>query len=473
MTFRLPAVLLAASVPCANLTAQNAIGGGKAKQLYEAHCLSCHGENLREGLGGSLLDRSAWKRVGKTTTFLEYVKEGNAEMGMPSFDEALTDPEIRALEIFIEEMEQIKSRKESPVAKPDGGLFSSEAYRFALETVVEGLDIPWSVAFVTGDSMLIAERGGALRRFEAGKLSEPVEGTPPVRARGQGGLMEVALHPDFAENGWIYLGYSDPLERDGNESMTKVVRGRIIDDQWLDEEVIWEAPERFYSSSGVHFGTRFVFRDGYLFFGIGDRGAKDQAQDLSRPNGKIHRIHDDGRVPEDNPFADDTEAFPTVWTYGNRNPQGLDLHPGTGEIWESEHGPRGGDEINRIERGVNYGWPEITYGMNYGGSPITEKTSAPGMAQPKLYWTPSIAVCGMDFYEGDNLVFPEWRHDLFVGGLASEEVHRLVIEDGEVVQDEIIVADEGRVRDVTSGPDGHLYLVLNGPGRIVRLVPAE
>jgi glucose/arabinose dehydrogenase len=214
-----------------------------------------------------------------------------------------------------------------------------------------------------------------------------------------------------------------------------------------------------------------VFQDGYLFFAIGDRGRKANAQDLSLPNGKIHRIHDDGRVPEDNPFADREDAFPTIWTYGNRNPQGLDQHPQTGGIWESEHGPRGGEEINLIERGNNYGWPVITHGMNYDGTPITEKTAMEGMEQPKLHWTPSIAVCGIDFYEGD--IFPDWKNDLFAGGLASEELHRLEIEEGEVVKSSVVMKGAGRVRDVASGPDGYLYLVLNGPDRIVRLVPAE
>jgi aldose sugar dehydrogenase len=253
--------------------------------------------------------------------------------------------------------------------------------------------------------------------------------------------------------------------------MTKVVRGRLDGNQWMGEEVIFEVPESFHTSRGVHFGTRFVFQDGYLFFSIGDRGAQDQAQVLSRPNGKIHRIHDDGRIPADNPFVDTPGAFKSIWTYGNRNPQGLDAHPVTGAIYSTEHGPRGGDETNLIEKGLNYGWPVITHGMNYSGTPITEKTEAPGMEQPLLHWTPSIAVCGIDFYEGD--VFPDWKHDLFVGGLASQELHRLQIDGDAVTAHEIILHGEGRVRDVASGPDGYLYLVLNSPDKVVRLVPAR
>jgi glucose/arabinose dehydrogenase len=206
-----------------------------------------------------------------------------------------------------------------------------------------------------------------------------------------------------------------------------------------------------------------------LFFSIGDRGVQDEAQDLTLPNGKIHRINIDGSIPEDNPFAGDSGKFASIWTYGNRNPQGMALHPKTGDLWASEHGPRGGDEINLIEKGLNYGWPEITHGMNYNGTPITANTAMSGMEQPVHYWTPSIAVCGMDFYSGN--VFPLWKNNLFAGGLSTEELHRLVIENGEIVSDEIVLKGMGRIRDVKEGLDGALYLVLNGSDEIVRLVP--
>ena len=453
------------------LAAQLRIGTGNVKELYSQHCKVCHGEDLKDGLGGSLIDKESWKIVGKEQTFLDYVLEGNAATGMPPFKDQLSPAEIRALEIYIDEQRQMA---EANPPKADGaGVYTADGYKFRLETVVEGLDIPWSVDFLPNGGMLIAERPGPIRRFEDGKLHPPVEGTPDVWAKGQGGMLEVALHPDYTDNGWVYLAYSAAAERKGGKAMamTKIVRGRIIDNAWRDEALIFEAPEETYIATSRHFGTRLVFKDGDLYFAIGDRGRQDDAQNLKLPNGKIHRIYDDGRVPKDNPFVDQKGAFPTIWTYGNRNAQGLDLHPLTGEIWESEHGPRGGDEINLIERGVNYGWPVITHGMNYGGTPITENTAMEGMAQPKLYWTPSIAVCGIDFYEGD--VFPEWKHDLFAGGLASQELHRLQIEKGVVVESSIVLQGAGRVRDVASGPDGYLYLVLNGPNRIVRLVPAE
>ncbi|MFP4166032.1 MAG: PQQ-dependent sugar dehydrogenase [Opitutales bacterium] len=451
---------------------QNRITSGAPKKLFNEHCASCHGEDLNGGMGGSLL-KDEWTQLEESQSFIEYVQDGNEEMGMPPFEEALSEKQIRSLEIYIDEVARKTEREERPVVDKSDGLYSAGGYEFKLETVVDGLSVPWAIAFLPEGGYLITERSGALRIYRDGRLQEPVEGVPDVWQHGQGGLLEVALHPEYEENGWVYLGYSEKSETSKGRArgITKVVRGRIDDNTWRDEEALFEAPDEYHSSSGVHYGTRFVFKDGYLFFSIGDRGAKAQAQDKTRPNGKIHRIFVDGRTPEDNPFADEEDAYPTIWTYGNRNPQGLDKHPQTGEIWASEHGPRGGDEINLIEKGNNYGWPVITYGMNYNGTPITEKTSAPGMEQPAHYWTPSIAVCGMDFYEGD--IFPEWKNNLMVGGLASQELHRLVIEGDAVVEDEIILEGEGRVRDVASGPDGHLYVVLNGPGRVVRLVPGS
>lgn len=455
--------------------AQNRIGTGEVETLYKSVCASCHGENLSGGLGGSLIDRSTWKRVGKTTSFLEYVKEGNLDMGMPAFGGALSDPQIRSLEIYTDEMRQKLGRKGTSLVEEADGVYSAGGYQFEMETVAAGLSKPWSIAFHAGGGALVTERSGALRILQDGELSDPVEGVPEVWAHGQGGMLEVAVHPDYEKNGWIYLSFSEDggtetiNDKERAIGMTKVVRGRVIDNQWVDQQVLFEVPVEFQRVSGVHFGSRFVFKDGYLFFSIGDRGAQDMAQDLTRPNGKVHRIHDDGRVPKDNPFVNEPDAYPTIWSYGNRNPQGLDLHPVTGELWESEHGPRGGDEINVIEAGKNYGWPEITYGMNYNGKPITEFTSKPGLEQPKHYWTPSIAVCGIDFYEGD--AFAKWQHNLLVTGLASQELHRLVIEDGKVISDEIILHNAGRIRDVASGPDGYIYLLLDDVGAIVRLVP--
>jgi glucose/arabinose dehydrogenase len=318
--------------------------------------------------------------------------------------------------------------------------------------------------------MLVTEKPGRLRVVEKGRLlPEAVAGVPPVWSQGQGGLLDVAVHPDYATNGWIYLSFSDPGE--GGSAMTKVVRGRLREGSLVDQQVLFEAPKSLYRRGGAHFGSRFVFDGkGHLFFSIGERGHKDDAQDLSRPNGKVHRIHDDGRVPADNPFAKQAGAMPTIWSYGHRNPQGLARHPVTGDLYDVEHGPRGGDELNLVLPGRNYGWPAITYGMNYDGSPITAFTAREGMEQPLTHWTPSIAVCAIDFYGGDR--FPRWRNHLLVSSLAAEELRRLVIEGNEVTKQEVLFKGIGRVRDVVSGPDGLVYVAFNGPDRVARLVPA-
>jgi aldose sugar dehydrogenase len=343
---------------------------------------------------------------------------------------------------------------------------------FKVQPVAGNLSTPWSIAFLPGGAMLLTELPGTLRVIENGKLlSEPVSGTPKVRAKGQGGLMEVTLHPGFTTNGWIYLAYSDPGSnsetRDGG--MTAIVRGRIKDGKWLDEQSVFRAPLWTYRPGGVHFGCRIVFEGPYLFFSIGERGQMADAQDLTRPNGKIHRIFHDGGVPKDNPFVGDPKAFATIWTYGNRNPQGLDIHPETGDLWSTEHGPRGGDELNLIQRGRNYGWPIITHGMNYNGTPLTPLTAREGLEQPVLHWTPSIAVCGIDFCRATK--FPRWRNSLFVTALAQQELRRLVIEDRKVVSQEVLFKGIGRVRDVASGPDGYIYVILNSPDMLARLEP--
>jgi len=317
--------------------------------------------------------------------------------------------------------------------------------------------------------MLVTEKAGRLRIVEKGRLvPEPVAGVPKVWAEGQGGLLDAAVHPDYAANGWIYLSYSDPGP-DGT-AMTRVMRARLKDGALVDQQTVYAAPVELYRKGPNHFGSRFAFDgEGHLFFTIGERFQKNDAQDLSRPNGKVHRIWDDGRVPEDNPFVKTQGALPTIWSYGHRNPQGLARHPLTGELWEAEHGPRGGDELNRIEPGRNYGWPVITYGMDYDGTPITDLTAKEGMEQPIVYWTPSLAVCAIDFYVGDR--FPLWKNDLLLSSLAAQELRRLRIEAGRVTKQEVLFKGIGRVRDVVAGPDGLVYVAFNVPDRIARLVP--
>ncbi|MFO1523972.1 MAG: PQQ-dependent sugar dehydrogenase, partial [Kiritimatiellia bacterium] len=304
------------------------------------------------------------------------------------------------------------------------------------------------------------------------RREKPVSGTPEVIHHGQGGLMDVAVHPDYAKNGWIYLALADGW-REGNDprTLTAIVRGRIKDNAWTDQEWIFRADRKFYTNAGVHFGSRIVFRNGYVFFVVGERGGWKEAQDLGRPNGKIYRLFDDGRVPPDNPFVDVAGSIPGIWSYGHRNPQGLVFDPRNGDLLATEHGPRGGDELNLIRRGANYGWPEITYGMNYDGTPITGKTAQEGMEQPLVYWTPSIAACGLAAVTGDR--FPQWRGDFLAGALKQEEIRRIRVIDRKATDQEIILKGIGRVRDVKVSPDGYIYVVLNDPHRVIRLVPAN
>lgn len=458
--------------------AQNRIGSGKVSELFNNYCATCHGENLRGGQGSSLID-DIWTYGGSESDIARIIAEGIPETEMIPWKHSLSEQQIRSLVIYIKEQGQIAARAALPedAFKPKDGVFNSEKHNFTIEKVGQGDGILWSIEFLPDGTKLVTQRDGVLWSFKDGERTA-IKGTPDVWQHGQGGLLEVQKHPNYAHNGWIYLGYSENVggKDAGKEAgMTAVVRGRIQDGTWVDQEEIYRSPKNLHSSARSHYGVRFVFQDGYLYFGIGDRGRQNQAQDLSRPNGKIHRLHDDGRIPSDNPFIDTPDALPTIWSYGHRNPQGLDAHPETGDIWEVEHGPRGGDETNLIERGLNYGWPVITHGMNYNGTPITEFTEKDGMEQPKHYWLPSIAICGMDFYEGDK--FPAWKNNLFVSGMASQELHRLTIENGEVVSDEIVFKNQGRIRDVYSAPDGYLYVLLTEQspriGAIYRLKPAN
>ena len=349
------------------------------------------------------------------------------------------------------------------------GAIRSEQATFELVTVASGLEHPWGMAFLPDESILVTERPGRVRVVRDGQLDpEPLEGVPPVYARGQGGLLDVALHPEFASNRLIYLSYA--AEGDGGNS-TRVARATLGDDRLENLQVIFTAEPLVRSSK--HFGSRLAFDPaGRLFITVGERGQGDRAQDLGDHNGTVIRLHSDGSVPEDNPFLGTAGALPEIFSYGHRNAQGMAIHPETGSPWLHEHGARGGDEVNVVRPGVNYGWPVITYGIDYSGAPIGEGTHKEGMAQPIYYWVPSIAPSGMAFYDGE--AFPEWRGDLFVGALRSQLLARLELEGERVVAEERLLEGAiGRIRDVEVGPDGYLYLLTDeSEGGIYRLEPA-
>ena len=325
--------------------------------------------------------------------------------------------------------------------------------------------------------MLVTEQPGRLRIVREGRLLEqPVSGVPEVFYKGQGGLLDVVLHPDFASNRLLYLSYSKPLEDE--ESTTAVIRGRYSDGALSDVEEVFVAQSR----GRGHYGSRLAFDEqGYLFISVGDRQvpptgdlAAHPAQQLSDHHGVIVRLHDDGRIPADNPFVQDAKALPEIWSYGHRNPQGMALDRASSTLWITEHGPQGGDELNRITPGANYGWPVIGYGVNYGvGTTIHATTHADGMEQPLKIWVPSIATSGLALYRGS--AFPNWDGYLFAGGLSGQQLTLLGMEDGKVVHEETLARDIGRLRDVRTGPDGYLYLALDDrgakPSAIVRLEP--
>lgn len=439
--------------------------------VYTTLCANCHGPAMAGGVAPSLLD-DVWTRGGTDADLVRSIRDGWPASGMPAFKGALAEPDIRAMVIYIRETRARARAGLIPfnaVGAPMPPRLSSERHAFKIETVADGLDTPWGLDFLPDGRLLVTERPGRLRIVgKDGALTE-VRGLPPVWVRQDGGLMDVALHPQYEANGWIYLAFSEPGAA-AEASTTRIIRARIRDAQLVDQQDLFKAPAELFWVDNTHYGARFAFdRQGYLYYSIGDRGRLDTPQDLASPYGKLHRVHDDGRAPADNPFADRPGAVKTIWSYGHRNQQGLAFHPETGALWAAEHGPRGGDELNLIAKGRNYGWPVITHGMNYDGSAITELTEKAGMEQPVVEWTPSIAVCALAFYTGDR--FPQWRHHLFATALAGQELRRLEISNGRVTNQETLFRGFGRVRDVATGPDGYLYVAINNPGRIVRLVP--
>ena len=400
--------------------------------------------------------------------------------------------------------------KGNPVeSDPTDRIIKSEKQTFRIEVVARGLETPWGLAFLPDGRLLVTERPGRLRVVANGKLRpDAVQGTPKVWERQDAGMLDVAVHPHYASNGWIYLAYTEVVPgyaapppaqtsdaaadaaRSGSgrggpaspPSMTVFVRGRIDkSNRWVDEQVLYRAPPELYTTSGSHYGTRFLFdKSGHVFYTLGERGDIANAQNLSSPLGKIHRINDDGSIPKDNPFANTPNAIPSIWSYGHRNPQGLAWDP-AGLLWESEHGPNGGDEINIIDKGKNYGWAVITMGTQSG---ITER-SHEGMEQPIVYFTPTIAPSGMVFYTGSK--YPGWKDNLFVAALAGQQLRRLEVRGREIVHQEPVFNQFGRVRSVTIGPDGLMYVLLQNatgagtglglaastPGMVLRLVPSS
>ncbi len=352
-------------------------------------------------------------------------------------------------------------------AQKDNSIKES-AKSYSYETIVSDLQTPWGMAFLPDGSMLITEKSGKLIHFKDGE-KQLINDVPEVYNRGQGGLMDVVLDPNYQKNGWIYISYSSS-EGEGNGGNTAIMRAKLIDNQLTEKELLYKATPN--TSKGEHFGSRIAFdNNGYLYFSAGERGERDiNPQDITRDNGKIYRINTDGTIPSDNPFVNEPNAKKAIYSFGHRNPQGMILHPNTGEIWVHEHGPKGGDEINIIKKSANYGWPVVTHGLNYSGTSITSETSRPDMEDPIYYWIPSIAPSGMVYVTSDK--YPYLKDNLLIGSLKFQYLELDILEGEKVIKRERLLEGIGRVRDVRQGPDGFIYVAVEGLG-IVKLIASE
>ena len=482
--------------------------GSAAATLFADKCGVCHGgADGRGGTASGVFD-SKWLDSNTDQALQGAIRGGAAHARAGGFAvEQLTDDQLFQIVNYIRNQAGALAPKAAFVEHADGQVLATERQSIKVEVVTKGVDTPWGLAFLPDGRLLITERPGKLRIFDKGVLSEPVKGTPAPHVQQDGGYLDVTVHPQYARNGWIYLSYSEvqpgftppapgaepaaPPQSGGFAgrargpqipSNTVIVRGKISkNNEWTDQQVIFRSPNDLYVASGVHFGSRFIWdKQGHLFFSLGERGTMQNAQDLKNPLGKIHRVNDDGTIPKDNPFVSRADALPSIWSYGHRNPQGLAWDPVTGKLWESEHGPTGGDEINVIEPGKNYGWGVISMGVQPG---ITERAHA-GMEPPVVYFTPSIGPSGIAFYTGNK--YPGWKNtSLFVAALVGQQLRRLEFKGDKVTHQEVIFNQFGRVHTLTVGPDGSFYVAVQNPtagatgipmaastpGQILRLVP--
>lgn len=432
------------------------------ESLYQSYCEGCHGAKASEFYSRD------WKYGSGRQEVFNSIKIGYPDEGMPSYDTAFDDDHIWALTDYIMQATQPPS---SPSSAHLSRLYHSRDMDYRLETIVDSLDIPWGIAWIDHKTMIITDRTGAIYTWDNVRGISTIQHAISYHSEGQGGLLDIAVDPKMRTDPWIYISYSKPSPEDPALLTTAVSRGKLRDNKVTDVEEIFEAKP--YFTTKHHFGSRLTFdREGYLYITVGDRGQRDRnPQYLDNHCGKIHRIHPDGSIPSDNPFVGVEGAMPSIYSYGHRNPQGTALHPSTGQLWEHEHGPKGGDEINTPLAGKNYGWPMISYGINYDGTSFTSLTHMDGMEQPIHYYDPSIAPSGMTFVQGS--IYTPWNGDLLLGSLRFRYLHRCVLEGDRVVHEEKLLEDIGRLRDVRQGPDGYLYVAVEDPGRILRIIPIK
>lgn len=356
--------------------------------------------------------------------------------------------------------EQIPEEGQQEAVEVPDPIDAESSDNYSYEMVVEGLKIPWGFTFLPDGSMIITEKNGDIIHYKEGEKTE-IQGGPEVYDRGQGGLLDVVTHPNYESNGWIYFTYASK-EGDGNGGNTALMRAKLEGNRLTNKEVLYKASPN--TTKGQHFGSRIAFdKEGYLYFSAGERGERDKnPQDITRDNGKVYRLNDDGSIPSTNPFVGKENAVEAIYSYGHRNPQGMILNPETGEIWVHEHGPKGGDEINIVKKGANYGWPVVTYGVNYSGTSITEERARPGMEDPIFYWLPSIAPSGFAYVTSEK--FPELKGNLLVGSLKFQYLELLELDGKKITKRTKLLEDSGRMRDVKQGPDGNIYVAIEGKG---------
>jgi aldose sugar dehydrogenase len=430
---------------------------------YQTYCASCHGEKVE-----MFVDR-IWKHGNRKADLVASITNGWPDKGMPTWKEVLKPTEVEAIaEMILNGIEEGKKYRFSD--KPKSNVFEQEDFKVKLDTIAYGLQNPWGMAFLPNDEMLVTDRNGYMYRIDNKRVKTKLTGVPKVHAEGQGGLLDVILHPKYAENNLIYISYSLPKKTDsGTVATTAIMKAKLVGNTLVEQKNIFVAEP--YFNTQYHYGSRMQFdKKGFLFFTVGERGKeKVNPQDLGSDCGKVHRINDDGSIPTDNPYVKTKGARPTIYSWGHRNPQGLIINQETGVIWETEHGPRGGDELNIIKKSVNYGWPVISYGINYDGKPITNLTEKKGLEQPQHYWIPSIGPSGATFITGDK--YKGWKGNLLMGSLRFKYLNRVVLENNKVVKEEILLKNVGRLRDVKMSPDGFIYVCVEEPGFVFKVVP--
>ncbi|MDD4971975.1 MAG: PQQ-dependent sugar dehydrogenase [Paludibacter sp.] len=429
------------------------------RALYLKYCAGCHGEKLERFAARQWVFGSSLKEVSAT------IKFGRPAIGMPAYAKAMDDEQIAAMANYmIREVAKVPAI--IPSSFDDKSIIKSENFSFVLQEVVgKNLKIPWGMAFLPNKDLLVTEKSGKMYLVSKDVMT-PVEGVPPITVKGQGGLMDVVLHPKFSTNHLIYISYVD------GESPTllntSIARAELRDGRLVNLKKIFHALPN--TNSGIQFGCRMVFdKNGYLFFSVGDHGPKENAQDLTNSNGKIHRVFDDGRIPPDNPFVKTPHAVASIWSYGHRNPEGMYYEKQTDLIWSNEHGPKGGDELNIIKKGKNYGWPVVTFGVDYDGTIISPDTAKTGMEPPVFYWIPSIAPSSLT--RVTSSLYKGWKGDFLSGSLSFEYLDRLIMKDNKVIGREKLLQKIGRVRNVVEGPDGYIYIAVERTGKIYKLVP--